>query len=197
MNIVILGSGKGSNAQAIIEAQASQYIGNAKVSAIVSDVPDSGIMKVAESNGIEGFYLDPGPFRTKLDETAERVWIEKLQSLKPDLIALAGFMRILKPAFLQAFPGRIINIHPSLLPSFKGLNAIKQAFDFGVKISGCTVHWVDEGVDSGAIIAQSPVRKMHGDTLELFGQKIQAAEHMLFPAIMRDLSTGVIPFPIQ
>jgi len=197
MNIVILGSGKGSNAQAIIEAQVSQYIGNAKVSAIVSDVPDSGILKVAESNGIEGFYLDPGPFRTKLDETAERVWIEKLQSLKPDLIALAGFMRILKPAFLQAFPGRIINIHPSLLPSFKGLNAIKQAFDFGVKISGCTVHWVDEGVDSGTIIAQSPVRKMHGDTLELFGQKIQAAEHMLFPAIMRDLSTGVIPFPIQ
>jgi phosphoribosylglycinamide formyltransferase-1 len=197
MNIVILGSGKGSNAQAVIEAQVSQYIGNAKVSAIVSDVPDSGILKVAESNGIEGFYLDPGPFRTKFDETAERVWIEKLQSLKPDLIALAGFMRILKPAFLQEFQGRIINIHPSLLPSFKGLNAIKQAFDFGVKISGCTVHWVDEGVDSGTIIAQSPVRKMHGDTLELFGQKIQAAEHMLFPAIMRDLSTGVIPFPIQ
>jgi phosphoribosylglycinamide formyltransferase-1 len=197
MNIVILGSGKGSNAQAVIEAQVSQYIGNAKVSAILSDVPDSGILKVAESNGIEGFYLDPGPFRTKFDETAERVWIEKLQSLKPDLIALAGFMRILKPAFLQEFQGRIINIHPSLLPSFKGLNAIKQAFDFGVKISGCTVHWVDEGVDSGTIIAQSPVRKMHGDTLELFGQKIQAAEHMLFPAIMRDLSTGVIPFPIQ
>ena len=103
-------------------------------------------------------------------------------------------MRILSPFFIDTFHGRILNLHPSLLPSFMGLDAIKQAFDHGVKISGCTVHWVNEDLDGGRIIAQAPVRIMQGDTLEIVRQKIQGVEHMLLPAVVRDLSIGSIPF---
>ena len=104
-------------------------------------------------------------------------------------------MRILNPSFIDAFHGKILNLHPSLLPSFTGLNAVNQAFDHGVKISGCTVHWVNEKVDGGKIIAQAPVRIMQGDTVEMVRQKIQGVEHMLLPAVIRDLSVGSIPFP--
>jgi len=109
---------------------------------------------------------------------------------------LAGFMKILKPKFINSAGNRIINLHPSLLPSFAGLNSIKRAFDKKVKITGCTVHWVNESIDDGEIIAQAPVRIMSGDTLELVTQKVHAAEHMLLPWVIKDLSLGVIPFPV-
>jgi phosphoribosylglycinamide formyltransferase-1 len=108
--------------------------------------------------------------------------------IQPRLIVLAGFMKILSPRFVQAYEGQIINIHPSLLPSFKGLHAIKRSYERGVKISGCTVHWVSEGVDEGRIIAQSPVRIMETDTLDSFTQKIHAAEHFLLPEVIAQLS---------
>jgi phosphoribosylglycinamide formyltransferase-1 len=195
MKTVILGSGEGTNAKAIVQAQSSQLLGNAEVVAILSDKQESGILEIAKSPKIENHYLDPGPFNTKFDEKSEQVWIETIRNYAPDLIVLAGFMRILNQRFLNAFPGMILNLHPSLLPSFKGLHAIDQAFDYGVKISGCTVHWVNDEVDAGKIIAQGPVRIMQGDTIEMVRQKIQGVEHMLLPAVIRDLSIGAVPFP--
>ncbi len=195
MKTVILGSGKGTNAEAVIRAQSSQLLGNTEVHAIYSDNKDSGILKVAESHKIDGHYLDGGSFKTKLDEKSEQVWIDTIMKSEPDLIVLAGFMKVLKPVFIKAFEGAIINLHPSLLPSFKGLRAIERTFEYGVKISGCTVHWVSEEIDSGKIIGQAPVRIMEGDTVEMVSQKIHAAEHMLLPSVIRDLSIGAIPFP--
>jgi phosphoribosylglycinamide formyltransferase 1 len=195
MKTVILGSGKGTNAEAIIHAQSNQLLGNAEVHAIFSDNEDSGILKVAESNNIDGYYLDGGALKTNFDERTEQVWIEEIMKFDPDLIVLAGFMRVLKPAFIKAFNGAIVNLHPSLLPSFKGLRAIERAFDYGVKISGCSVHWVSEEIDSGKIIGQAPVRIMEGDTIDMVSQKIHAVEHMLLPSVIQNLSIGALPFP--
>ena len=195
MKTVILGSGKGTNAKAIVQAQTKQLLGNAEIIAILSDKRESGILEIAKDHNIENRYLDPGPFNSKFDEKSEQAWIETIRGYEPDLIALAGFMRILRPSFIDAFEGKILNLHPSLLPSFTGLHAINQAFDHGVKISGCTAHWVNEEVDGGKIIAQAPVRIMQGDTVEMIRRKIQGVEHMILPAAIRDLSVGSIPFP--
>ena len=195
MKTVILGSGKGTNTKAIVQAQTSQLLGNAEIIAILSDKHESGILEIAKDHNIENRYLDPGPFGSNFDEKSEQAWIETITGYEPDLIALAGFMRILSPSFINAFQGKILNLHPSLLPSFTGLHAISQAFDHGVKISGCTAHWVNEEVDGGKIIAQAPVRIMQGDTVEMIRRKIQGVEHMLLPAVIRDLSVGSIPFP--
>ena len=170
-------------------------MGNTQVLAILSDQKEAGILEIAKSHKIHNQYLDPGPFNTKFNEKSELTWIKTIREYEPDLIVLAGFMRILTATFLNAFPGMILNLHPSLLPSFKGLHAIDQAFAHGVKISGCTVHWVNDQLDGGKIIAQAPVRIMQGDTIELVRQKIQGVEHMLLPAVVRDLSIGSIPFP--
>jgi phosphoribosylglycinamide formyltransferase 1 len=195
MKTVILGSGNGTNAKAIVEAQSNELLGNTQVLAILSDQKEAGILEIAKSHKIHNQYLDPGPFNTKFNEKSELTWIKTIREYEPDLIVLAGFMRILTATFLNAFPGMILNLHPSLLPSFKGLHAIDQAFAHGVKISGCTVHWVNDQLDGGKIIAQAPVRIMQGDTIELVRQKIQGVEHMLLPAVVRDLSIGSIPFP--
>jgi len=197
MKTVILGSGKGTNAKAIMEAQSSELLGNTKLVAIFSDKKEAAILETAKRHKIHNQFLDPGPFNTKFDEKSELTWIKTIREYKPDLIVLAGFMRILTNTFLEAFPGIILNLHPSLLPSFKGLHAIDQAFAHGVKISGCTVHWVNDQLDGGKIIAQAPVRIMPGDSIELVRQKIQGVEHMLLPAVVRDLSIGSIPFPVS
>ena len=194
MKVCVLGSGRGSNCQAILQASINKQLGLAQIVGVFSDVKEAGILQVAQSYGIENQFLDPGNSRSKIDEKNEATWIEILLRHQPDLIVLAGFMRIVSTSFIHAFDGRIINIHPSILPSFKGRKAIEQAWDHKVKISGCTVHWVSEGIDSGAIIAQAPVRIMNGDSLTKLTQKIQAAEHMLLPWVISDLSTGAIPF---
>ena len=195
MKTLILGSGQGTNAKAIVQAKTSQLLGNAEIVAILSDNRESGILEIARTHNIDNRYLDPGSSNSRFDENSENLGLKPLKEYEPDLIVLAGFMRILSPFFIDTFNGRILNLHPSLLPSFMGLNAIKQAFDHGVKISGCTVHWVNEDLDGGRIIAQAPVRIMQGDTLEMVRQKIQGVEHMLLPAVIRDLSIGSIPFP--
>ena len=195
MKVVILGSGSGSNAEAILSAVSTGQLEEVEIAAVYSDVAEAGILQKAEGFQVKAAHLDPGSFRTKLDGEAEGQWIKAISADEPDLIVLAGFMRVLKTSFLQAFPGKIINLHPSLLPSFVGLDAIRQAHDRGVKVTGCTIHWVNEEVDGGEIIAQAPVRVMPGDTLELLAQKIHAAEHMVLPAVIRDLSLGVIPYP--
>jgi phosphoribosylglycinamide formyltransferase-1 len=187
--IGVLGSGKGSNFVAIAEGCASGQV-PAEVAIVISDVQGAGILERARERGIPAEHLPPGGFRTKLDDTAERTLIARLQAARVDLVALAGFMRILKGEFLRAFADRVVNIHPSLLPSFPGLEAWRQALDYGVKVTGCTVHFVDQGVDSGAIIAQETVPVLGTDTPETLHARIQAAEHKLYPQAIAAIASG-------
>jgi phosphoribosylglycinamide formyltransferase-1 len=189
--IGVLGSGKGSNFVAIADACASGTIA-AEIALVLSDVESAGILSHARERHIPAEFIAPGKFRTKLDEDAERAYIQALQNASVDLIALAGFMRVLKGDFLRAFEGRIVNIHPSLLPSFPGLEAWKQALDAGVKVTGCTVHFVDAGVDSGPIIGQQTVPVLDDDTAESLHQRIHAAEHELYPRCVRAIARGEI-----
>ena len=188
MRTIILGSGRGSNARAILQAQKDGKLGKAKVTHLYSDQPNAGILSIGKEYGIPTDYLDPSPYKTKLDGDAQTRYIETIASQNPDLLVLAGFMRVIKPPFLKAFDGKIINLHPSLLPSFPGLDAIGQAWRRGVKISGCTVHYVTEEVDGGPILGQFPVSIDEEDTLESFEAKIHAAEHRLLPAVIAKLS---------
>ena len=183
----VLGSGKGSNFVAIADAAASGKI-PASVAIVLSDVEGAGILAHARDRKIPAQFIPPGKFHTKLDEDAERAFVSALQAAQVDLIVLAGFMRVLKGEFLRAFEGRIVNIHPSLLPCFPGLQSWKQALDHGVKVAGCTVHFVDAGVDSGAIIGQSAVPVMDDDTAESLHRRIHAAEHELYPRCVAALA---------
>jgi phosphoribosylglycinamide formyltransferase 1 len=185
----VLGSGKGSNFVAICEAMDAGLL-PAEVAVVISDVADSGILKHAADRGLPARYLAPGKFRTKLDEEAEASYLTTLREARVDLVVLAGFMRILKGEFLRAFEGRVVNIHPSLLPSFPGLAAWKQALDYGVKVTGCTVHYVDQGVDTGPIIGQRAVPVLDGDTAESVHARIQEAERQLYPAAIAAIARG-------
>jgi phosphoribosylglycinamide formyltransferase 1 len=187
----VLGSGKGSNFAAIAEAIAAGAV-PAEVAIVLSDVEGAGILQHARERGLPAEFVAPGKFRTKLDEAAERAYITKLQEARVDLIVLAGFMRILKGDFLRAFQNRVVNIHPSLLPAFPGLEAWKQALDAGVKVTGCTVHFVDQGVDSGAIIAQETVPVLDGDTAETLHARIQVAERSIYPRVVAGFARGEI-----
>ncbi len=189
--IGVLGSGKGSNFVAIADAVAAGKI-PAQIAIVLSDVESAGILTHARARKIPAQFIPPGKFRTKLDEDAERAFVAALQNTKVDLIVLAGFMRVLKGDFLRAFEGRIVNVHPSLLPSFPGLEAWKQALDHGVKVTGCTVHFVDAGVDSGAIIGQQTVPVLDNDTAESLHQRIHAAEHELYPQCVAAIARGEI-----
>ena len=185
MQVIILGSGEGSNCKAVIEAAASNLLHSAEIVAVCSDVDTSGILKVARNASVQSLFL--GPYSSKNKEMDE-AWIKEIKGFNPDLIVLAGFMKVLSTHFINSFDGKIINLHPSLLPSFRGLDAIQQAWDAGVKITGCTVHWVSPVLDSGEIIAQSPVRIMPGDTIESVSAKVHAAEHMLLPSVIAQLA---------
>jgi phosphoribosylglycinamide formyltransferase-1 len=187
----VLGSGKGSNFVAIADAIATGKI-PAEIAIVLSDVESAGILAHARDRKIPARFISPGKFRTKLDEDAERAYVSALREARVDLIVLAGFMRVLKGDFLRAFEGRIINIHPSLLPSFPGLEAWKQALDHDVKETGCTVHFVDAGVDSGAVIGRQTVPVLNGDTPETLHQRIQAAEHELYPKCVAAIACGEI-----
>ena len=189
--IGVLGSGKGSNFVAVADACRAGTV-PAEVVLVLSDVAEAGILDRARERQIPAAFVTPGKFRTKLDEEAERAYIEVLSAARVDLVVLAGFMRVLKEGFLQAFAGRIINIHPSLLPSFPGLEAWKQALAHGVKATGCTVHFVDLGVDSGPIIGQQTVPVMDDDTPETLHQRIQAAEHELYPRCVAALARAEV-----
>jgi len=187
----VLGSGKGSNFAAIVDACAAGRI-PAEVAIVLSDVADAGVLEHARQRKLPARHIPPGKLRTKLEEEAERAYVEALQSAQVDLIVLAGFMRVLKGEFLRAFEGRIMNIHPSLLPSFPGLEAWKQALDHGVKVTGCTVHFVDAGVDCGPIIGQQAVAVLDDDTSETLHQRIHAAEHELYPKCVAAIARGEI-----
>jgi phosphoribosylglycinamide formyltransferase-1 len=188
MRVVILGSGRGSNAEALCIARKEGRLGRADIVAIFSDRPDAGILALGPRFGIDARFLDPAPFKTKLEGEGELRYIDAVAACAPDLVVLAGFMRVVKPGFLTAFAGKVINLHPSLLPSFPGLDGIGQAFRHGVKITGCTVHHVVPAVDAGPIIDQAAVRIDETDTIDTLAARLHAAEHRLLVDVVASLS---------
>lgn len=191
LTIAIFGSGSGSNYQAIVDAiEAGQL--NAKIACVFSDVEEAYILERARQNGHPAIYLDCAPYKSKLDDEAEQRAIQLIKEHGGDFIALAGFMRIVKPGLLRAFAGRIINIHPSLLPNFPGLHAGKQALDAGATETGCTVHFVDEGIDTGPIIIQKKVPVRPDDTEERLMNRIHEQEHIAYPEALQKISANEI-----
>lgn len=193
--IVILGSGRGSNAEALLKAEASKKLGGAKIAAVISDAEDAGILALGQKFKVPAIYLDPQRKGGYLSEEAEQAYIERISTFSPKLIVLAGFMRILRKPFIEAFGGCVINLHPSLLPSFKGANGIQDAYEYGVKITGCTVHWVTSALDAGPIVDQKEVRIEDSDTLDHLKKKVHIAEHQLLPDVVARLSKGKIKEP--
>jgi len=183
LGLGILGSGKGSNCRAILEQISAGKL-LAEVRLVVSDVFDAGILDIAREFRVPNIYLPAGNFRTRLEPKVEMELVRLLQEAEVELVVLAGFMRVLKEPMLAAFPRRIINIHPSLLPKFPGIEAWKQALEAGEKITGCSVHYVDAGIDSGEIIAQRKVAVVPGETPESLHERIQIAERALYPEVI-------------
>src|SRR5947209_6076061 len=179
----ILGSGKGTNCRAILKNITSGAL-TAEVRVVISDVFDAPILDIAREFSIPNAYLPPGRFRTRLEPQAEAELVRMLRDADVELVVLAGFMRVLKSPMLDAFPRRIINIHPSLLPKFPGIEAWKQALEAGEKITGCSVHYVDAGIDSGEIIAQRKVAVVPGETPESLHERIQIAERAVYPEVI-------------
>jgi phosphoribosylglycinamide formyltransferase-1 len=183
LKIAVLGSGKGSNFRAILNAAMAGQLKIQPVLAI-SDNPDAGLLSLAENLGVATQVVSEPKFRSRLSEEVETGLVEDIRASGAELIVLAGWMRLVKSPMLEAFPRRIINIHPSLLPAFPGLEAWKQALAAGVEKTGCTVHFVDGGMDTGEIIAQSEVPVLPGDTAETLHARIQEAEHRLYPEVI-------------
>ncbi|MBV9104668.1 MAG: phosphoribosylglycinamide formyltransferase [Verrucomicrobia bacterium] len=187
LRLGVLGSGKGSNFRAIVEKIVDGQL-DAEVRIVISDVDNSGILKVARDFKIPGLYVCPGRFRTRLEPEIEENIVRLLQEAQVELVILAGFMRIVKQPLLSAFPRRIINIHPSLLPKFPGLEAWKQALAAGERVTGCTVHYVEAAVDAGEILGAKTVPILLGDTPESLHARIQQSEHVLVPAVIAEIA---------
>lgn len=178
VKIAVLVSGRGSNLQAIVNYIESKKI-NAKIVVVISNVQNALALEIAKKHGVKTLFLNPDKFKTKEDYDEKIIKMLKKEGV--NLICLAGFMRILSKTFVQQFKNRIMNIHPSLLPSFPGLNAQKKALDSGVKFSGCTVHFLDEGIDTGPIIIQAVVPIFDNDTVESLSGRILKEEHRIYP----------------
>lgn len=189
LKIAVLVSGRGSNLQAIIDAIESGKI-NGKIEVVISNKKDAYALERAKRHDIEGVFIDPSSYKNKDDY--DRAIIKILDDKKIELVCLAGFMRILTPYFVNKYKRRIINIHPSLLPAFPGLEAQKKALDYGVKFTGATVHFVDEGVDSGPIILQSIVPVLVTDTPEILSERILKEEHIIYPEAIKLFAEGSI-----
>jgi phosphoribosylglycinamide formyltransferase 1 len=187
LKLGVLGSGKGSNFRAIADAIACGKL-DAEVRVVISDVASAGILELARVRGLRAEFVEPGRFKTKLEPEAELRVVEVLQNVGVEWVVLAGYMRMIKPPLLEAFPRQIVNIHPSLLPAFPGLEAWKQALAAGVGETGCTVHYLDGGMDTGEIIAQRAVPVLPGDTAETLHARIQVAEHALYPEVLAGLA---------
>lgn len=178
MRLAVLASGYGSNLQAILDAvERKEITGQVKV--VISDVQSAYALERARKHGIEALYINPREYKER--ETFDEVIAGLLQQRRIDLVVLAGYMRLLSPSFVKKFKGRIMNIHPSLLPAFPGLNGVKKALSYGVKVSGCTVHFVDEGLDTGPIILQEAVSVFEEDTEDSLHERIHRVEHRLYP----------------
>lgn len=189
LRLGVLGSGSGSNMQSILDAIDAGQLA-AEIVVVGADVADARILDRARAHQIPAVFIDCAPFKTKLDGEAQARCIALLQSYDVDYVVLAGFMRIVKPGLLEAFPNRVLNIHPAILPAFPGLASWKQALDYGAKVAGCTVHFVDAGTDSGPIIVQKVVPVEDGDTPETLHVRIQVQEHIAYPEAIDLISKG-------
>lgn len=188
MLLGILGSGSGSNMQAILDAIDAGELA-AQIALVLSDNPDAFILERARRRGIATGLIDCLGFRTRFPESAQAETARRLHAAGVNLVCLAGFLRLVKRPLLDAFPNKIINIHPSLLPAFPGLQSWRQALEAGATEAGCTVHVVDDGMDTGPILLQESVPIVPGDTPESLHARIQVVEHRLYPAAIRSLST--------
>lgn len=193
INIGVLVSGEGTNLQAIIDSIESGKITNARISVVISNKPDAPALKRAEKHGIDAQYIDPTEYKGRrwdYDQLTLKTLQDHGVAAENGLVVNAGYMRILSPEFVRNFWMREMNIHPSLLPSFPGLEAPKQALDYGVKVTGCTVHFVDEGVDTGPVILQETLPVLEGDTVETLSNRIHEVEHRLYPEAVRLFAEG-------
>jgi phosphoribosylglycinamide formyltransferase-1 len=182
-NIAVLVSGRGSNLQAIIDNIENGTIPNASIAVVLSDVGGTYALERAHNHGIDAFFIDPGQYEDKANFESEILRIFEKYNI--GLILLAGYMRVVGPTLLNPYRNKMLNIHPALLPSFPGLHGQKQAFDHGVRVSGCTVHFVDDGVDTGPIIIQKCVPVLEDDTEETLAARILEQEHKIFPEAVR------------
>lgn len=196
--LVVLASGNGSNLQAIIDQLHGRPAGAGgpviEVALVVSDQPGARALVRAKQAGIATAVCAAAPAGSR--EAREACVLEAVAAAAPDLVVLAGYMRIVPPAFVRAFPHRIINLHPALLPAFPGTTSIKDALEHGVKVTGVTVHFVDEGLDTGPIVAQEAVRVEEGDTFETLAERIHAVEHELLPPTIREIAQGNVRPPL-
>jgi phosphoribosylglycinamide formyltransferase-1 len=189
LKVAVFASGRGSNFQSIIDNIKSGDI-PAEIKLLISDRQDAGALKRAEHEEIEHIFIDPEHFETKADYEEDLIGL--LENAGVELVVLAGYMRILSPLFVKHFQNQIINIHPSLLPAFKGLDAQKQAVDYGVKYSGCTVHFVDQGMDTGPIIKQAVVEVKEDDSPDDLAARILKEEHKIYPEAVKLIAEGRI-----
>lgn len=186
--IAVFASGEGSNFQALAEAANAGKLGGAEIALLVCDKPSAPVVGRAERLGIPAFLFKPKDYDSR--EAYEREIVEKLEAHGVDLVVLAGYMRLLTPVIVEKYAGRLINIHPSLLPAFPGKDAIGQALAYGVKVSGVTVHFVDEGMDTGPIIAQAAIPIASGETSESFAEAVHAVERELYPEVVSWFAQG-------
>ena len=189
LHLGVLGSGAGSNMQSIVDAIAAGTL-DADIKVVLADVADAKILGRAKKHGIPCQFLDCAPWKTKLADAAEENCIRILKEAGVDTVVLAGFMRIVKPKLLEAFPNRVINIHPALLPAFPGIHSWTQALDYGCKVAGVTVHFVDAGTDSGPILVQKTVPILEDDTPETLHARIQVQEHLAYPEALNIIASG-------
>ena len=189
MRVGVLASGSGSNFSALVEALNVDG-GPARVELLVCNVPGAKVLQRAEAAHVETALIDHRtvPNREQFDEAVAQTLVDR----QIELVCLAGYMRLVSPAFLRRFPGKVINIHPALLPAFPGLHAVRQAIDSGVRVAGCTVHFVDDGTDTGPIIAQAAVPVLPGDDEATLAARIQLEEHRLYPAVVRAIARGAV-----
>jgi phosphoribosylglycinamide formyltransferase-1 len=183
MNIAVFVSGNGTNLQALIDAHAKKDLGGGRLALVVGDKPEAFALERARKAGIKTFILEAEGFESR--DEYDKVILKRLEEEKIELVVLAGFMRILSDSFIERYKNRILNIHPALLPSFKGVHGIKDAFEYGVRVTGVTVHFVESDLDAGPVILQSCVRVEEDDTLDTLEEKIHAEEHKLYPEAVR------------
>jgi phosphoribosylglycinamide formyltransferase-1 len=186
MNVGVLASGSGTNLQALIDRGARGELGPARLVVVGANVPDCPALARARAAGLPTFAIDHRDFRAR--PAFDQAVLGALRAHQVDLVVLAGFVRVLGAEFLSAFPQRVVNIHPTLLPAFPGMHGQRQALEHGVKVAGCTVHFVDAGVDTGPIIAQAAVPVHDDDDVEALRTRILAEEHRLLPAVVRAIA---------
>jgi phosphoribosylglycinamide formyltransferase-1 len=191
LRLGVLASGRGSNLQAVIDAIESGIL-QARIAAVISNKKNAQALERARTHGVTDVFLDPAPYSTLIDkrEAYDRAVLDILRKHEVDLVLLAGYMKIVTPVLIDAYRNRMMNIHPSLLPAFPGLDAQKQTLEWGAKVAGCTVHFVTEGVDEGPIILQAAVPVMEGDSPETLAARILLEEHVIYPRAVQLYADG-------